>query len=67
MIIHLVKTFYRLVFSLSQSTEIAGVLDGVLMDLRPSDLQAGGFNSWVGPMHCRSDGHVKNSISSDLL
>ena len=28
----------------------------------PSDLQARGFNSVVGPMHCRSDGHVKDSI-----
>ena len=28
----------------------------------PSDLRARGFNSCLGPMHCRSDGHIKNSI-----
>ena len=31
--------------------------DGVLLDLRPSDLQERGFNSCG-----RSDGHVKNSV-----
>ena len=38
-------------------------MDGVFLDLRPSDLQARGFNSCGrSAMYCRSDGHFKNSI-----
>ena len=56
-----------LIFNQSTTANVTIVqLDGVFLDLLPSTAHPTYkhvvLTAVVGPMHCRSDGHVKNSI-----